>query len=284
MRLSSFTLAADELGVTPGAVGQQIQKLEEWLGVALFARQIRQVTPTAEGRAYFARIQPALAEILHASRRLRERNNTGLRLSMPPSFAAKWFGPRMADFLQAYPGIALSLTTSTSFVDFELDAVDLAIRYFNGVAPELSVQLLWPDEARAYCSPAYARKRKLKTPRDLQAATLLHNTLHPHWTAWLQRFSCLAAAQIEAIAGMQFDQSLMAIEAAVREQGVVLTSALLVEAELAGGTLIEPFGDALPLSTGYYLAHPATAELQPGVSALKDWFAARIAAERGPAA
>ncbi|HEY1998841.1 LysR family transcriptional regulator, partial [Paraburkholderia sp.] len=51
MRLGSFTLAADELSVTPGAVGQQIQKLEAWLGIALFVRQIRQVTPTAEGRA-----------------------------------------------------------------------------------------------------------------------------------------------------------------------------------------------------------------------------------------
>ena len=55
MRLGGFTLAAQELSVTPGAVGQQIQKLEEWLGVALFVRQIRQVTPTAEGRAYFDR-------------------------------------------------------------------------------------------------------------------------------------------------------------------------------------------------------------------------------------
>ncbi len=278
MRLGSFTLAADELGVTPGAVGQQIQKLEDWLGVALFVRQIRQVTPTAEGRAYMAQIQPALAEIVHASRRLRERKHKGVRLSMPPSFAAKWFAPRMADFLQAHPGIALSLSTSTTLVDFELDAVDLAVRHFNGVDSQLSIQLLCPDEARAYCSPAYAAKWELKRPDDLQAATLLHNTLHPHWSAWLARHSELTDRQIEAIAGIQFDQSLMAIGAAVQAQGVVLTSAILVEAEIAEGLLVEPFSEAFPLSLGYYLVHPKAVELQEGGKALKQWFAERMAA------
>jgi LysR family transcriptional regulator, glycine cleavage system transcriptional activator len=277
MRLGSFTRAAEELSVTPGAVGQQIQKLEEWLGVALFVRQIRQVTPTPEGRAYFARIQPALTEIIHASRRLRERQNKGLRISMPPSFAAKWFAPRMADLLQAHPGFALSLSTSTTIVDFELDAVDLAVRHFDGVAPQLAVQLLCTDEARAFCSPAYANKLRLKRPEELQSATLLHNTLHPHWRAWLARFSNLADEQIEAIVGIEFDQSLMAIDAAVRAQGVVLTSAILVEAELATGSLVEPFEKALPLSEGYYLVHPDADELQPGVKALKAWMAERMA-------
>ncbi|MEX3813934.1 LysR substrate-binding domain-containing protein [Paraburkholderia sp. BR13439] len=277
MRLESFTRAAEELSVTPGAVGQQIQKLEEWLGVALFVRQIRQVTPTPEGRAYFARIQPALTEIVYASRRLRERQNKNLRISMPPSFAAKWFAPRMADLLQAHPGLALSLSTSATMVDFELDAVDLAVRHFDGVDPRLAVQLLCTDEARAFCSPAYAKKLRLKRPEDLQSATLLHNTLHPHWRAWLTRFSNLADEQIEAIVGIEFDQSLMAIDAAVRAQGVVLTSAILVEGELAAGSLVEPFGKALPLCEGYYLVHPDADELQPGVKALKAWMAERMA-------
>lgn len=272
MRLGSFTLAAAELSVTPGAVGQQIQKLEEWLGIALFVRQIRQVTPTAEGRAYFAQIQPAIAQIVEASRRVREGRSKGVRLSMPPSLAAKWFAPRMAEFLIAHPGIALNLSTSTAFVDFELDAVDLAIRYFNGADPALSVHLLYADSARIYCSPVYARQLKLKRPEDLHRATLLHNTLHPHWTAWLKQFSALTQAQIERIGGVHVDQSLIAIEAAVRGQGVVLTSALLTQAEVASGSLIEPFDLALPLTSAYYLVHPRTADLHAGARTLKAWL------------
>ncbi len=280
MRLGSFTLAADELSVTPGAIGQQIQKLEAWLGVALFVRQIRQVTPTPEGQAYFAQIQPALAQILHASRRLRDGQNKGVRLSMPPSLAAKWFAPRMADFLIAHPGIALNLSTSTTFVDFELDAVDLAVRYFDGIDPDLTVQLLYADEARVCCSPAYAARLKLKRPADLKRGTLLHNTLHPHWTNWLKRFSRLDDAQIESIPGIHFDQSLIAIEAAVRSQGAVLTSALLTEAEMAAGTLVEPFGFALPLPSGYCLVHPRAVELQQGAQTLKDWLMDMAGVER----
>jgi LysR family transcriptional regulator, glycine cleavage system transcriptional activator len=272
IRLGSFALAAQELHVTPGAVGQQIQKLEEWLGVALFVRQIRQVTPTPEGRAYHAQIQPALHQIALASRRMRERRSNGVRLSIPPGFAAKWFAPRMADFLKAHPSVALNLTTSTSFVDFELDGIDLAIRHFDGHAPELDVHKLCDDEARLYCSPAYIREHGLSTPEDLLRATLLHNTLHPHWLPWLERYSRLTRAQIESIAGIQFDQSLIAIEAAVRGQGVVLTSAMLTEGECERGTLVEPFGLALPLTATYYVVHPASSALTASARALKDWL------------
>jgi LysR family transcriptional regulator, glycine cleavage system transcriptional activator len=278
MRLGSFALAADELSVTPGAVGQQIQKLEAWLGIALFVRQIRQVTPTAEGRAYYAQIQPAITQLVEASRRVREGRNQNVRLSMPPSLAAKWFAPLMADFLIAHPGIALDLSTSTAFADFDLDAVDLAIRYFNGVDDTLSVQLLYADEARVYCSPAYAKRLKLKHPADLQRATLLHNTLHPHWSTWLKQFGALTSTQTEKIPGIHVDQSLIAIEAAVREQGAVLTSALLTEAEVASGALIEPFDLALPLSSGYYLVHPRTTRLRAGADTLKTWFIETAAA------
>lgn len=278
MRNGSFTIASRELNVTPGAIGQQIQKLEAWLGVALFVRQIRQVTPTEDARAYFAQIQPALAELVNASHRLRERRGNGVRLSMPPSFAAKWFAPRMADFLQANPGIALSLSTTTAMVDFELDGVDLAVRHFDGMDERLSVQLLCEDVARAYCSPAYAEQRQLKHPNDLRTATLLHNTLHPHWEAWLTRFSGLDGARIETITGIRFDQSLMAIDAAVRAQGVVLTSPLLVETELARGELLEPFDNALALDAGYYLVHPASAGSRQAIQLLKAWFTDSIEA------
>lgn len=272
MRLNSFSAASDELNVTPGAVGQQIQKLEAWLGVALFARQVRQIIPTDEARAYYAQIQPALAQIMHASRRVRENQSKGVRVSMPPSFAAKWFAPRMTDFLIAHPDIALELNTTTAMVDFELQSIDLAVRYFDGNAPDLHVQLLHADEARVYCSPSYARRLKLKGPDDLQRATLLHNTLHPHWTTWLKKFSKLSARQIDGLAGIHFDQSLMAIEAAARGQGVVLTSAVLTEAETAAKTLIDPFGQSLPLKTAYYLVHPQSIDLKPGAATLKAWF------------
>jgi len=274
MRLNSFSLAAGELSVTPGAVGQQIRNLEEWLGVALFSRHIRQVQPTSDGLAYWARIQPALAQINDASQTLRERHSTSVWLTMPPGLAAKWFARRMSGFLQQYPAIALHLSSSVVLVDFSSERVDLAIRHFDGIAPELESHLLYQDEARLYCSPTYVKRLGLKQPDDLRDATLLHSTLHPHWNEWLTRHSGMSPEQIAEMAGIHFDQSLMAIEAARHDQGVVLTSPMLTEEEVASGVLIEPFSQRLPLPKGFYVIQPRLSKSRPAVQALKDWLIA----------
>lgn len=272
MRHNSFSLAADELNVTPGAVGQQVRNLEQWLGVSLFTRQIRRIQPTPDGLAYWARIQPALAQILDASQALRDRHSSNVWLSMPPSLAAKWFARRMANFLASSPGVSLHLSSSTTLTDFSSERADLAIRHFDGVDPELDVQLLHQDDARVYCSPAYARQGKLQSPGDLRGATLLHNTLHPHWPEWLARFAGMDSDEVTQITGIHFDQSLMAIEAARRDQGVVITSQWLTEEEMTSGALIEPFLERLPLSKGYYVVQPRHAIPRPAVQALKEWL------------
>lgn len=272
MRLNSFSLAADELSVTPGAVGQQIRNLEQWLGVALFTRQIRQIQPTPDGQAYWSQIQPSLLQIINASHALRDRHNNHVWLNMPPSLAAKWFARRMAGFLESHPTVALHLSSSTTLADFSSERVDLAIRHFDGHAPELDVELLHQDDARVYCSPAYAKQHGLNSPGDLRHATLLHNTLHPNWPDWLQRFAGIGEQEGRSIPGIHFDQSLMAIEAARRNQGVVITSEWLTQEEVASGALIEPFEQRLPLSKGYYLVQPKHSILRPTVQALKVWL------------
>jgi len=272
VRLNSFSLAADELNVTPGAVGQQIRNLEQWLGVSLFTRQIRQVQPTPDGQAYWAQIQPALTQIIEASHALRDRHNNNVWLNMPPSLAAKWFARRMAGFLESHPGVALHLSSSIALTDFSSERVDLAIRHFDGRAPELEVELLHQDDARVYCSPAYVEQMGLRDPADLCRAMLLHNTLHPHWPEWLQRFAGIGEEEGRRIPGIHFDQSLMAIEAARRHQGVVITSEWLTQEEVASGVLIEPFAQRLPLSKGYYLVQPKHSILRPTVQALKEWL------------
>ncbi|MDB5928892.1 MAG: LysR family transcriptional regulator [Polaromonas sp.] len=283
MKHSSFSLAAQDLCVTPGAVGQQIQKLEEWLGATLFIRSIRQVTPTPDALNYWAAVQPALSRIQQASNSLRLRHTNEVWLSMPPSLAAKWFALHMADFLSRYPDISLHLSTSVALADFDRETVDLAIRHFDGNDPALSVALLYQDEARLYCAPGYAQRLKLKTPDDLEHATLIHTTLHPHWGPWMARFSQLATKQVQSIPSLYFDQSMMGIEAARQGQGVVLSSALLTEGEIRGGTLCEPFACRLELSKAYYLVHHQTAMLRPATAALKNWLLS-LRVEGGPPA
>jgi LysR family glycine cleavage system transcriptional activator len=272
MKRGSFTLAAQDLHVTSGAVGQQIQKLEEWLGTSLFTRSIRQVVPTLDALNYWAVVQPALSRIQHASNSLRLSHTNEVWLTMPPSLAAKWFAPRMADFLSRHPDISLHLGTATALADFDRDPIDLGIRYFDGKDADLHVELLCKDEARLYCAPGYARKHNLKSPDDLERATLIHTTLHPHWNAWMERFSQLSGKHVAAIPSQHFDQSMLAIEAARQGQGVVLSSALLTELEVREGSLCEPFACRLALSKAYYVVHHRRVAVRPAVLALKNWF------------
>lgn len=272
MKYNSFTQAAEELHVTPGAVGQQIQKLEEWLGTSLFIRSVRQVQPTLEALNYWAVIQPALSRIRQASDELRLSQTNEVWLSMPPTLAAKWFASRMADFLSFRPDISLHLSASTALINFERDQVDLAIRHFDGNDPALDSTLLCRDEARLYCSPGYAQKIGLKRPEDLVRATLLHTTLLPLWKPWLKQFSQLTDPQIEAIPSQHFDQSILAIETARHGQGAVLSSSILTEGEIRDGTLCEPFGFQLSMTKGYYLVHRRQTALRPAAAALKQWL------------
>jgi LysR family glycine cleavage system transcriptional activator len=281
MRHNSFALAAAELHVTPGAVGQQIQKLEDWLGCPLFIRSTRQVRPTAEAAAYWAGIGPALSRIRQASDGLRLSRAHEVWLSMPPTLAAKWFAPRMAEFLALHPGVSLHLGATTALADFERERIDLSIRHFDGIDPALDAELLCRDDVRLYCSPAYARQHRLETPDDLVRTTLLHTTLHPHWKDWLQKFSRLSPQQIDAMPSQHFDQGMLAIEAARHGQGAVLSSAILTKGEIREGALCEPFGLRLPVAKGYYVVHHRQAVLRPAALALRTWLIGAAAQERG---
>lgn len=272
MRSKSFSLAADDLCVTPGAIGQQIQKLEEWLGVPLFIRQVRQVQPTEVALTYWQKIQPALVQIADASNRLKHSRSMAVSLSMTPSFAAKWFTSRMANLVTQHPDIELHLNASVLTVDLEREAVDLAIRHFDGKGANLDATLMFTDEARVYCTPEYAEAMHLAEPKDLVGANLLVTTTQPYWELWFKQFSQLDAGTVARISRIHFDQSLLAIEAARRGHGVVLASPYLTEAEVANQTLIEPFECCLYLENGYYVVHHSKTPLSPAAMRVKQWL------------
>lgn len=281
VRLGSFLAAARELHLTPGAVSQQVRKLEDWLGAPLFDRQIRKVSVTPDGLNYYRSIAAALHQIQQASDTLRQQERNEVRLSTSPSLAGKWLGTRIVRFIAMHPAINLHISASTRMVNFDTDPVDLAVRYFDGRDTRLAVDLLYRDEVHLYCSSRYAASIGLATPNDLRRATLLHTTLHPHWQEWGCTLTEIADAEWRTLRSIYFDQSSLALEAAGADQGVVLCNPLLAADDLARGTLIEPFAHALPLSAGYYLVARKNTPLSPGAAALRDWLVAEFASFAG---
>ena len=126
-RRLSFRAAADELGVTQGAVAQQVRALEEHLGLALFQRHPRGLQLTVSGAAYLAEVTRAFDTLADATGRLLVRPDT-VTISVTPTVAAKLLIPRLGDLQAALPDVELRTVATEALSDFERDQVDIAVR------------------------------------------------------------------------------------------------------------------------------------------------------------
>src|ERR1700726_1709263 len=174
----SFTQAAAELNVTQTAVSHQIRRLEEELGTRLFVRRNRALALTPEAKDYLPGVRAAFNDLRLATERvLRRDNDRVLTVSTLASLAAKWLLPRLSAFQEAYPGIDVRITTSTSLVDFKGGDVDAAIRFGRAPWPGVRADWLMAAELSPVCSPALPPGDKpLRCPQALAHQTLLHST------------------------------------------------------------------------------------------------------------
>src|SRR4051812_9284253 len=105
-RLLSFSRAAEELSVTPGAVSQQIRLLEDHVGGPLFVREARGLQLTEAGQAALPLLREGFDRLMDASALLRSpQRRPQLRVSVTPSFASKWLTPRIDRFLALHPEV-----------------------------------------------------------------------------------------------------------------------------------------------------------------------------------
>lgn len=267
----NFRLAAEELGVTQGAVAQQVRKLEAHLGLLLFSRQTRTLALTEAGRGYVANIRKAF-DLIGAATAVRRPEATHLTLSVTPSFATKWLIPRLAAFTAAHPGIDLRIQASERIADFQSDAVDIAIRSGRPpFGPGLKATLLFEQETIAVASPQIA-ERVRTSPEDL---TLLHDS-HDLWPQMLEL--ALPATAPPARRNLRFNQTSLAIDAALAGQGIALCSRSFVAEDLAAGRLVQVFGKSLRTGDDFFLLHPRKPRNAAAVEAVRSWLLAEAQA------
>ncbi len=274
----SFTRAADDMGVTPAAISNQIKELEDQLGVQLFQRTSRTMRLTREGDILAAAAHESievLSRALHRLRRLENRNQ--IRVSSTPSVAAKWLVPRLDNFLEAFPGADVRIDVSNALVDFDRDDVDVAIRFGGGKYPGLRSDLLFNDTLSPVCSPSIITKEKpLREPKDLFRHTLIHlewqaqGSPWPNWRMWMQ---AAGIKDFDEKRGLHFGQTSLTIQAAIDGQGVALGDSNLVADDLAAGRLVKPFDLSLkaPDSFSYFVITRSDTKDAPMVNAFRDW-------------
>lgn len=275
----SFTKAADELSVTPGAISQQVKLLEDTVGVPLFRRDPKGLSLTEAGQAALPSLRDGFDRLAAASRLMNQERGTGrIAVSVAPSFASKWLVPRLDAFQENYPDIDVYVHADTSVVDFAVDDVDVAIRYGRGAYGDLDTTLLMRERIVPVCAPSLLTgDRPLKEIADLAHHTLLHDGGHDNeianWAMWLRA----AGASVDGTRGPRFSQSSLVIEAAVAGRGVALAKFALAEADLEAARLVIPFDLTTPTDFAYWVVHPEAKAALPEVKAFKEWILAEAA-------
>jgi LysR family transcriptional regulator, glycine cleavage system transcriptional activator len=274
----SFTRAAAELNVTQTAISHQIRRLEEQLGIRLFLRRNRALLLTREAQAYLPEVRAAFEDLRRATERLRRPERDGrLTVSTTPSLAAKWLVTRAAAFQEAHPGIEVRITTSSHLVDFRREEVDMAVRYGRGHWPGLRADWLMAEELFPVCSRALVNGTKpLRRPEDLEHHTLLHATVsREDWQLWLTAAGL--PVSFASRPGLIFDQSFMAIQAAVDGLGIAMGRTRFVEADIAAGRLVVPFDVVLPADAGFYIVAPEETADTSKIALFRDWLIGSVA-------
>ena len=174
----SFALAAEELNVTPAAVGQLVRRLEEVLGVELFHRSPTgpaRLILTEAARAALPDLRAWFEHLSAAMDRLRSaRKRRTLTVTVPVAFADKWLLHRLETFGRDHPECELRIDTNTSLVDFAAEPVDVGIRYGVGTWPGLAATFLTRDVFFPVCSPSLlAGRHPLRSPADLRHHPLI---------------------------------------------------------------------------------------------------------------
>lgn len=269
-RQLNFRAAADEMGVTQGAVAQQVRQLEAHLGLALFERLPKGLAFTAPGRSYHGRVSAAFEDLRAATATLRPEPGRVL-VSVTPTFAAKWLIPNLPDFSAAHPRIDLQILATEKVSSFHGDGVDVAIR--QGEPPfgaALDVVRLFRQEIIAVAAPSLVAGQVLPiAPDTLSRLPKLHDA-HELWPAFLGKLNL----KDRGGHGLRLSQTALTMDAALSGQGVALVSRFLAQRDIEANNLVQVTPETMTGNQHFYLLTMRGPKRSAATNAVVAWFAA----------
>ena len=285
-RHQSFSAAAEELNVTPAAVGQLVRSLEDSVGLPLFYRKTSgksRLIPTKTVELALPHIRAGLDNLAQGLAQLQEGSNSGvLTVTVSPAFAAKWLLPRIDRFQGLQPDIDLRLDTSAKSIDFAIQEVDIGVRYGAGTWAGLMSEKLMEEEIYPVCSPQLLLG---KNAIDLTQETLIHDRSmdgyigFPSWDDWLAQASLTNAAltKVDTSRGMQINNSAAVLQAVINGHGVALARSVMARDDVAAGRLVQLFPEiTFSSALAYYVVYQAESANMTKLKAFRDWLFAEV--------
>lgn len=269
-RQMNFSKAGRELNITQAAVSRRIKGLEDHLGAALFTRRGKNLELTPQGARLFQRVRAALDYLEESLDPFRPVKGGTIAIAASGSVSHLWLGGRLRDFGKENPAISLRLLTSDTSSDLAAETNDLVILYSTGEHPRWDLTLMMPERLMPVASPDYLDSRGLDaatlTVEQIASLDLIdYERFNAHWISFRQWFSRVSPALRLKLQNPRFSFStyIMAIDAALRGDGIALGSLSLIEEQLADGRLVTVGSECLSTGYGYYLGLPKDKTVTP---------------------
>jgi LysR family transcriptional regulator, glycine cleavage system transcriptional activator len=271
----SMKHAAVRLGVTPGAVSQQIKGLEVRLGLPLFERFNRELRLTADGRHLLDDLSEPFRQIEQALSQVQARHRTSLLVTTTGAFAATWLVPRLGRFTERHPDIEIRIHTGQTLVPLGSNPgdADIAIRHGLGEWPNLSAEPLLRPRLLPVGSPdLLASGPPIHQPNGCLNYPLLQDDHAAEWSLWLRAMGG-DAADPRAARGSRFADSTLLCRAAVAGQGLALLRDTYVGDEIAAGRLQVALDAPWPADFAYYVVtRPSNDSRWPRIERFRKWL------------
>jgi len=274
-RRRSFRAAAVELGLSSTALSQTVAELEARLGVRLFNRTTRSVSPTAAGEQFVARVAPALSAIRDAADAVNEHRSslTGvLRLNTSAGAARRILRPLVFDYLNRYPEMSVDIVTEGKLIDIVREGFDAGFRLAEQVpADMIAVPLGRPERLVVVGAPAYLAGRVLpSTPAEIAGHDCIRMRL-PGGAVYRWEFERDREERVVDVFGrLTLDESGLIREAALAGYGLAYMSEWDVADDLRDGRLVQLLADWTPPFSSVSLYYPGRRHVPAGLRALID--------------
>jgi len=269
---SSLSKAAEMLGVTHGAVSRQIKQLEQYLGLSLFYRRPYGVEKTNAGNLLHSATRQAFSALDVGLQNVTSvKDHRSVTISLSVSLAIKWLVPRLPEFRQKFPGIAVYLETNDDIIDLDNSEVDIALRFGEPDWGDLHYDFLTAEELIVVASPTMVAGETLPmAPESIADLPLLQDEFTPAWDKWAD----LVGLDTSRVASdkIKFMNSAVLIAAIIDGQGVAFARRLLLADDLKAGRLTRLDDSVIPLASSLYFVCRNQDQGRESIRLFKDWL------------
>jgi DNA-binding transcriptional LysR family regulator len=271
-RNGTLTRAAEELGVTAGAISQRLAKAEAALGQTLFIRDQAGLRPTAICAQIAPRLSHAIAELSAVVSEIRSPEDSTLTVSVAPIFASRWLIWRINRFNQENPGISLRVLPTADIVDLDHSEVDIGIRIGRGTSIGKGAVKLLDQRVFPVCSPELAER--IKTIDDLRSIPVIReNDLLYGWKEWLADHE-LDVLDLQQ--GPTYADASLCLDAAMTGQGVFMAWETLACDGLERGHVASLFAQRSRTGSAYWFATSQYSARKASVKKFRQWLEAEL--------